>query len=551
MKKQKKLPPVNIVLIILIFASAFIAGYICKSSRIKHSPPREATATQKWTCSMHPSVIQDTPGACPICGMDLIPLKTDTLSVNELKFSAEAVKLLDIETSPVQQKFVAVETRLVGTIVYDETRIKKISAWVPGRIDRLYVDFTGTTVSKGDHLVYLYSPQLISAQAELIQALKAVNELKPDTSELVKNSTLANLEGAKEKLRLLGLTDQQISDIQKNGKPQSHLTIYSPIGGIVIVKNAVEGMYIDTGTPVYTVADLSRLWVQLDAYESDLPWIKYGQEVQFTTEACPGDVFTGVISFIDPILNPKTRTVKLRVNVDNTDGKLKPNMFVRATLTSTIAEGGRVMVPAMANKWICPMHPDIVKESPGTCDICQMNLVTTESLGYVNANEFGKVPLVIPASAPLITGKRAVVYVKHVRNEDLFFEGRQIVLGPRAGDYYIVKSGLLVGEEVVTHGNFKIDSEMQIMAKPSMMNTEADRMPHTDHDAHEMPPAMQMAQEEMIEQKTCPVMGGPINKDVFTVYKGKKVYFCCPGCDQVFNENPEKYLDKLPQFKSN
>jgi Cu(I)/Ag(I) efflux system membrane fusion protein len=471
--------------LVSVIVIAFISGYILNSFIHKPSSSSEEivsgkqAVSQKWTCSMHPQIITDKPGKCPICGMDLIPLSVDSAvsaAVRELVISQEAAKLMEIETSVVQRKLVTNEIRLVGKIDYDETRVKNITAWVPGRIDRLYVDFTGITVSKGDHMVYLYSPQLISAQAELLQASKAAGNISMGTSELVKRSTLATLEAAREKLRLLGLDGEQIKNIENSGIPQTHITIHSPISGIVIHKNATEGMYVDTGTPIYRVADLSKLWVKLDAYESDLPWIRYGQEVEFTTEAEPGQVFKGTISFIDPVLNDKTRTVRVRVNVDNSEGKLKPQMFVKAVVRSKVAAGGRVMAPEMADKWICPMHPDIVKDSPGTCDICGMALVTTESLGYVKVGTPQEAPLVVPASAPLITGKRAVVYVQVPATEKPTYQGREVVLGPRAGDYYIVESGLQEGETVVTNGNFKIDSALQIQAKPSMMNPEGSKM---------------------------------------------------------------------------
>jgi YHS domain-containing protein len=177
------------------------------------------------------------------------------------------------------------------------------------------------------------------------------------------------------------------------------------------------------------------------------------------------------------------------------------------------------------------MHPDIVKDVLGTCDICEMPLVTTESLGYVKVNAPNEAPVVIPALAPLITGTRAVVYVKVTQTEKPTYEGREVVLGPRAGDYYIVNSGLSEGEIVVSKGSFKIDSAMQIQAKPSMMSPRARKS------------------SVLTGQTICPIMGGPINKDVFAEYKGKKVYFCCAGCEQEFNADPEKYVAKLPQFK--
>jgi len=467
--------------IILIVLAAFIVGYVAKGFRGPTEPVTAHTQTsessdakqQWWTCSMHPQIRQPKPGKCPICFMDLIPVASsgDDLGERQISFSPAAIKLMEIAMTPVERKFVTAEVRMVGKIDYDETQVKNITAWVPGRIDRLYVDFTGTTVSKGDHMVELYSPELISAQAELLQAVKAAGNVKTETSELVTRTTLATLDASREKLRLLGLTNEQIGKIESSGKTVTLITIYSPLGGIVIHKNATEGVYVETGTPIYTVADLSRLWVKLDAYESDLSWIRYGQKVEFATEAYPGESFEGTINFIDPVLNDMTRTVKLRINVDNKDGKLKPEMFVRAVVLSQVAAGGKVMVPEMAGKWICPMHPAVVKTEAGTCDVCGMNLVTTESLGYV-VDTPKEAPLVIPASAPLITGTRAVVYVRLPNKDKPTFEGREVTLGPRAGAYYLVKDGLTEGELVVTKGNFKIDSALQIEAKPSMMSAE-------------------------------------------------------------------------------
>ncbi len=357
---------------------------------------------------------------------------------------------------------------MVGKVDYDETRLSYITAWIPGRIEELYVDYTGVNVKRGDHMVSLYSPELITAQQELLLGLKM---LKSSTSRM-KQSNLINVDATREKLRLWGLTKKQIKRIEKSGEIRDRITIYAPESGIVVHKNGFEGMYVDTGTRIYTVADLSHAWIKLDAYESDLMWIRYGQKIKFTTKAYPGETFTGQITFIDPILNSKTRTVKVRVNVLNLDGKLKPEMFVSARVFPKIAAGGRVMDPDLSGKWICPMHPEIVKDAKGRCDICGMPLVTAESQGYVSVSELQKeAPLVIPASAPLITGKRALVYVA-LPDREGSFEGREVVLGPRAGDYYLVKEGLSEGEKVVVNGNFKIDSAVQILAKPSMMSPE-------------------------------------------------------------------------------
>jgi Cu(I)/Ag(I) efflux system membrane fusion protein len=286
------------------------------------------------------------------------------------------------------------------------------------------------------------------------------------------------------------MSQEQIADVERNGNASDDITIFSPISGVVIHKNAVEGMYVETGTRVYTLADLTRLWVKLDAYESDLPWLRYGEQVEFSTQSLPGETFRGRISFIDPVLTADTRTVKVRVNVPNTDGRLKPGMFVRAVARPRVASDGSVVDSSLAGKWISPMHPEIVKDEPGQCDICGMDLVRAEEFGLLTDEAAVEMPLVIPVTAPLLTGKRAVVYVRVPGQDRPTFEGREVVLGPRAGDYYIVREGLREGERVVTNGAFKIDSALQIVAKPSMMSPEGGvpMSGHADHggDASEM-----------------------------------------------------------------
>jgi Cu(I)/Ag(I) efflux system membrane fusion protein len=377
---------------------------------------------------------------------------------------------MDIALAPVERKFVTATLRMVGKVDYDETRLATITAWIPGRLDRLFVDYTGVPVRKGDHLVSLYSPELLSAQEELLQAIRAVDNLQNSDSRLLRNSSAATLDAAREKLRLWGLTGAQVAEIEERGTPSDHMTIYAPASGIVIHKNALEGMYVKEGTPIYTIADLSQVWVKLDAYESDLEWLRYGQTVEFSTVSYPGQMFTGTVAFIEPVLNAKTRTVKVRVNVPNPDGRLKPDMFVKAVVKAQVATGGRVMNAQLTGKWVCPMHPDEIHDGPGDCSICNMPLVTTESLGYESDDpDRAEKPLVIPASAALITGTRAIVYVQVPDKERPTYEGREIVLGPRAGDYYLVRSGLTEGERVVVRGNFKLDAELQIRAKPSMM----------------------------------------------------------------------------------
>ena len=262
----------------------------------------------------------------------------------------------------------------------------------------------------------------------------------------MRRTATATVASARERLRLWGLTERQVVEIERRGSPSQHLTIRSPLSGIVVHKDAVEGMYVQTGSHLFTVADLSRVWVSLDAYESDLAWLAEGQTIDFTVEAVPGRAFAGTIVFIDPVLDDKTRTVMVRLDVENDEGLLKPGMFVNATAGAGLSGDGQALAGSSS----------------------------------------GQPPLVIPASAPLITGKRAVAYVRLPDREQPTFEGREIVLGPRAGDVYLVESGLQEGELVVVKGNFKLDSALQIQAKPSMMSPAGgDPAPGHQHGAGE------------------------------------------------------------------
>ncbi|MGZ0708798.1 efflux RND transporter periplasmic adaptor subunit [Coraliomargarita sp. W4R53] len=412
-----------------------------------------------WTCSMHPQIQQADPGDCPICGMDLIPLVKDAGADDgprSMSMSESSRALAKIQTTEVLKEYPEASVRLVGTLDYDETRVKALTARFPARIDELFVNYKGILVAKGDHLAKVYSPELLSAQRELLTAYRA------DPNSSITRAT-------REKLLLWDLAPEQIDAILENGEAKDHFDLKAPIGGIVVAKNVKEGDYVKTGEPLFKIVDLSRLWANLDAYESDLPWLRYGQDVTFTVEAMPGKTFHGQIAFIDPEVNRKTRTVSVRVNVPNPNSKLKPGMFIRSVVASRLAEDGKVYAPEFAGKWISPMHPEIVKDAPGQCDVCGMDLVPAEELGYVdNATE--NAPLIVPTSAVLRTGKRAVVYIEKPDTERPTYEGRVIELGPRAGDYFLVTSGLEAGERVVTNGAFKIDSALQIQAKPSMMN---------------------------------------------------------------------------------
>lgn len=434
-----------------------------------------ASATQAWTCSMHPTVMAPTEGDCPLCGMDLIPVESDggaSANPNALRLEEGQKALAGIQTTRVRREQATHRVRLVGKLAVDETAIATLSAYVGGRLDRLYVDYTGLKVRAGDHLAEIYSPQLFHAQEELIVAVAAAERSAAGGQASLARISKATVEAARKKLSLYGLTEEQMEEIITLGKPSDQITLNAPMGGTVIHRNAVEGQYVKEGDPLYTIADLRHLWLELDVYESDLPWIGYGQAVSFEVDAWPGESFSGTISFLDPVLDPITRTVHVRVEVDNQDGRLRPAMYARASVETEVEGPGRAAPIDLAGMWMCPMHPEVLAETEGDCRICGMPLETTESLGFGGDGHDHEHPLLIPITAPLLTGDRAVVYVALPDREQhgaSIFEARDVTLGPRAGDDFVVVSGLEEGEMVVTRGAFTIDSELQLRGKPSMM----------------------------------------------------------------------------------
>lgn len=417
-----------------------------------------ASAPSEYTCSMHPQIRQPNPGKCPICAMDLIPAgqaDSGDAGPREISLSPHAQALARIATAPVERRIPEAEIRLFGRVEVDESRLRSITARFPARIERLYVNFTGVRVNQGDHLAQIYSPELLTAQAELLSA-RRFNDPRA-------------IRSAREKLGLWGLSEAAIVAIESRSEPSDKMDIDAPLGGFVTEKMVNEGDYLETGSVLFKIADLSTVWVILDAYEMDKPWLRFGQPVTFTAEALPGQTFEGRISFIPPVLDPGTRTFKVRVNVPNDKLRLRPGMFVTAIVEARVAGEGIVLDPDLEGKWISPMHPEIVKDGPGACDVCGMDLVPAAELGYAAADP-GDTPLLVPASAVLQTGRRAIVYIELPNRERPTYEGREIVLGPRAGDHYLVRSGLDEGERVVVNGAFKIDSSLQLLAKPSMMS---------------------------------------------------------------------------------
>jgi Cu(I)/Ag(I) efflux system membrane fusion protein len=431
----------------------------------------ESGEPQMYTCSMHPSVrLPDPDAKCPICFMDLIPVADDGGEGSELRvtMSEASAAMSRIETAPVGRFFPTAEIRLYGKVTYDETSVARLTAYFPGRIERLFVNYIGVPVAKGDHMAELYSPDVLAAFEELRQSTQAANG-STSTSELVRSTTRDTLTASREKLRLFGLTAEQIAAVEDGSFDSDRLAIFAPIGGVVTHLAVREGDYVQTGAPIATVANLSRLWLDMEAYESQLPMLRWGQPVTFTVEAHPGETFEGRIAFIEPMVDERTRTAAIRVAVENPERRLKPGMFASAVVRTRVANDGAVVNDELAGRWVSPMHPTVVKDGPGQCDICGMDMVPAESLGVVGDPSTVAEPLVIPRSAVLFTGTRSVVYVEVPDAEKPTYEGRAVVLGPRAGEFYIVRGGLSRGDLVVVNGAFRVDSAMQIAAKPSMM----------------------------------------------------------------------------------
>src|SRR5208283_5384720 len=436
--------PQKKILIPLLIVTAFVFGHYLPRESYTRVPNVQQTTEQRkssaaadrkdrsstgasakakkvswWTCSMHPWIKRPHPGKCPICGMDLIPMAADqatdtSVSLEPYSMSDEAKKLAEVETVEVKRDHAKRLVRMVGLVYEDETRIASLTSRVDGRLDEIYINFTGSLVNKGDPMVTIWSPTLITSQVEMFESMKS-----KDTEGIIR--------GAEEKLLQLGMTKEQIEDIKKQQKANLYVTLRAPINGVVTKKMAILGQFVKEGSEMYTINDLSHVWIKLDAYETDLPWIRYGEDVSFTTPAVPGRKFKGKVLFLDPVLDMRTRTVKIRVEAENPDYTLRPGMFVTAELEAEIDAKGRVIKPEWAGKYICPIHPtEQGSLEPGFCPESKMALRPASAYGYGD-DPNPEFPLVIPAAAPLITGKRTIVYVEVPKQDRPTYELREVV----------------------------------------------------------------------------------------------------------------------------
>lgn len=419
---------------LLLFIGIFLGWVFFGQTGVPHSHDddevhAEAEEATIWTCAMHPQIKQNKPGKCPLCAMDLTPMRKsgssdDVVDSAAIQLSPEAMALGNIQTTKVSRQNPVKEVQLYGTIQSDERLTQSQTSHVNGRIERLAVNFTGETVSKGQTIATIYSPELLNAQQELLEA-KKLEAYQP---------TL--IQAAREKLRLWKLSDQQIADIENSGVVEPQIAIKANTSGIVVEKRVSEGDYVNQGSVLFQVANLSQVWAMFDAYEVDLPFLKVGDKVDFTLQAIPNKTFSGKISFIDPILNKTSRTAKVRVVTSNPGLVLKPEMYANAIVQAPLRQ---------------------------------------------SSNQ-----IVVPKSAVLWTGKRSVVYVKQPDIETPAFLLREVDLGPSLGDAYVVADGLTDGEVIVTNGVFTIDASAQLEGKRSMMNDQvtASIDGHAGHGSH-------------------------------------------------------------------
>ena len=383
-----------------------------------------------WTCTMHPSVRMTEPGTCPICAMDLVPVRrSPVVSSDSASDSGEQIvadhstffvdprrqQLINVQTTPVEVRSLEKVIRAVATLELDETRIAQVHPKIEGWIDQVFVDFTFQQVKKGDPLFSIYSPKLVSTQEEYLLALRTAENLTNSPFEHVSNGARSLLEATRRKLELLDVTHEQITQLEKTGKAQKTMVVYSPSAGHVMDKDAFPNMYVTPETRVYTIGDYTAIWAYVEIYENEISHVREGQRVVMSTVAYPGEDFKGKITYVYPHLNEKTRTMRVRVEFHNPDLKLKPGMY------STI----ELQVP----------------------------------LGVM---------LTVPESALLRTGTRDLVFVDLGSGQ---MQLRQVKVGTKAGGYYEILQGLQAGERVVSAANFLIDAESKVQGVQASWET--------------------------------------------------------------------------------
>jgi Cu(I)/Ag(I) efflux system membrane fusion protein len=470
----------------------------------KYTRPRgeilAAASEHEFFCPMHPSVVQEHSGNCPICGMPLSRRKKGEKTtlpegvVSRVQLAPFRVAQAGIRTAEATYVPLSESLTTVGSVSFDERRLARISSKLKGmsRVERLAVNFTGTPVKAGDVLAEIYNPELYQSVRELLLAQQRAREPAPVESSLARSLIGGGeelLRLAAEKLKLWGITQGQIDEILRAGKAEPRMAILAPIGGVVVRKNVFEGQYVAEGDALFEIADLSHVWILAQVYEDQVGLVKVGQPVEATVEAYPGEVFKGQVAFKDPALNPATRTLNVRYDLENRDGRLQPGMFATVTLKTPLIETPRFRtrlaskaVADHANhsgtmtveeQEVCPVtraklgsmgDPIPVQMASRKVWVCcggcpeKLKAAPAKYLARLEPRPVGQI-LSVPESAVIDTGDRKLVYVEAGPG---VYEGRQVVLGARVGDRFPVLQGLSDGEKVAASGAFLIDAETRL-----------------------------------------------------------------------------------------
>lgn len=456
-----------------VLASVFIAGIALigvaqrigwiQSGDSSGSNPlvQESSGDQRYICPMMCVPPTSEPGRCPVCGMEMVQSvsggKGDGVSIS---IEPAHRRLIGVRTAMAKMDSVSRTIRTIGSIQYDQSKLSTISSYVDGRMEKLYADYVGVPVSEGDDLALIYSPELYTAQAEFLTSLE-----NNSSNQFIDNLSLQEL--ATNKLFELGMSESQVETLRAEKRARSRIRVKAPQNGTVIEKMVVEGDYLKTGQKIYRVADLSTVWMMLDLFPDDAARVLFGQEVEAEISSTPGVVYSGRVAFIDPTVDPVTRAVRVRVEMLNFDGKLRPGDYATALVRVPAIPSERVYDPALAGKYISPMHPQVIRDTPGPCPICDMDLISTSELGFSDVPLPEEKVVTIPRNAVLMAGSSSVVYVEV---EPGRFEVRQITLGTLTEREAIVAEGLEAGEWVATNGNFLLDSQSQLVGNPSLLD---------------------------------------------------------------------------------
>lgn len=551
---QPTLLVVSGAFVIVGFGIAQKSGWIASGS-MSSDVSAAATDAVSYICPMMCTPPSSEPGRCPVCAMELVPATSNSGSGDEnaIDIAPAARRVANIKTVEVKASSVSRKIRAVGEITFDESTLKTISAYVDGRIEELFADFTGVEVAKGDHLALLYSPRLYSAQVELLLAKRAKEDSIDSSLLRVSQSNHELYESARQRLLEMGLTNTQIQALETEDEASSRLRICAPNQGTVIEKLAVEGQYVTEGQPIYRLADLSTVWLMLRLFPEDAADIRYGQKVEAIVQSMPSRTFNGRVAFIDPHVDSTTRTVGIRVAFPNPDGRLRIGDYAKASIHVPVSANGEdqptVYDPELANQWISPRHPHVIRDEPGTCPLCGLELVHASNFGFVDSPLSDGEACTVPRNAVLMAANHSIVYVE---TEPGRFEIRAVTLGPNVDDQVVVFSGLKNGEMVATDGNFLIDSQMQLAGNPSLIDPTriktSDGFAFTDEMLAAIGKLPIEEQEQAKAQQICPVtemplgsMGMPIKIDV----KGETVFICCQGCEGRLRREPEVYLANL------